>query len=149
MPNLKEKLGEEVKLSLRQGEKLKCSVLRMLVSAISYAEIAKQKTFTDEEIFGVIAKEIKQRRESIEAYKQANRPELVEKEQQEMEILQSYMPEQMGEAELTMIIKKVISETGASTPQDKGKVMGKLMPLVKGKADGQMVNNLVTALLNN
>ncbi|KSV18832.1 MAG: GatB/YqeY domain-containing protein [Dehalococcoides mccartyi] len=149
MPNLKEKLGEEVKLSLRQGEKLKCSVLRMLVSAISYAEIAKQKTFTDEEIFGVIAKEIKQRRESIEAYKQANRPELVEKEQQEMEILQSYMPEQMGEAELTLIIKKVISETGASTPQDKGKVMGKLMPLVKGKADGQMVNNLVTALLNN
>ncbi|AAW40396.1 MAG: GatB/YqeY domain-containing protein [Dehalococcoides mccartyi] len=149
MPNLKEKLGEEVKLSLRQGEKLKCSVLRMLVSAISYAEIAKQKTFTDEEIFGVIAKEIKQRRESIEAYKLANRPELVEKEQQEMEILQSYMPEQMGEAELTLIIKKVISETGASTPQDKGKVMGKLMPLVKGKADGQMVNNLVTALLNN
>lgn len=149
MPTLKEKFGEEVKLSLRQGEKLKCSVLRMLVSAISYAEIAKQKTFTDEEIIGVIAKEIKQRRESIDAYKQANRPELVEKEQQEMEILQSYMPEQMGEAELTLIIKKVISETGASTPQDKGKVMGKLMPLVKGKADGQMVNNLVTALLNN
>ncbi|RAL70688.1 Transamidase GatB domain protein [Dehalococcoides mccartyi] len=121
----------------------------MLVSAISYAEIAKQKTFTDEEIIGVIAKEIKQRRESIDAYKQANRPELVEKEQQEMEILQSYMPEQMGEAELTLIIKKVISETGASTPQDKGKVMGKLMPLVKGKADGQMVNAIVTALLNN
>ncbi|AGG05991.1 MULTISPECIES: GatB/YqeY domain-containing protein [Dehalococcoides] len=149
MPTLKEKFGEEVKLSLRQGEKLKCSVLRMLVSAISYAEIAKQKTFTDEEIIGVIAKEIKQRRESIDAYKQANRPELVEKEQQEMEILQSYMPEQMGEAELTLIIKKVISETGASTPQDKGKVMGKLMPLVKGKADGQMVNAIVTALLNN
>ncbi|AGG07431.1 transamidase GatB domain-containing protein [Dehalococcoides mccartyi BTF08] len=149
MPTLKEKLGEEVKLSLRQGEKLKCNVLRMLVSAISYAEIAKQKTFTDEEIIGVIAKEIKQRRESIEAYKQAKRPELVEKEQQEMEILQSYMPEQMDEAELTLIIKKVISETGASTPQDKGKVMGKLMPLVKGKADGQMVNAIVTALLNN
>jgi uncharacterized protein YqeY len=119
----------------------------MLLSAMNYSEIAKQATLADADILGVIAKEIKQRKESIEAYKGANRPELAAKEESEMAILKAYMPEQMGRDEIVALVKKVIAEVGASGPRDKNKLMPKLMPLVKGKADGQEVNSVVNELL--
>jgi hypothetical protein len=144
---LKVKLNDDLRQALRGGDSLKCSVIRMLLSAMNYSEIAKQATLTDSDILGVIAKEIKQRKESIEAFKQGNRPELAAKEEAEMAILKAYMPEQMSRDEIVSLVKKIIAETGAAGPRDKNKVMPKLMPLVKGKADGQEVNAVVNELL--
>ena len=114
---------------------------------MNYSEIAKQATLTDSDILGVISKEIKQRKESIEAYTQANRPELASKETAEMAILKAYLPEQLSREEIVNLVRKVIAETGAQGPRDKNKVMPKLMPMVKGKADGQEVNSVVNELL--
>lgn len=145
--SLHEKLDADLKNAMRARDELRKLVLRSLLSAMNYAEIAKQKKLDDGGIIEVIAKEIKQRRESIEAYEKGNRPDLVEKEKAEMAILQEYMPAQMSSDEVAAIIKAVITEVGAKGPGDKGKVMQKLMPQVKGKADGSMVNNLVTEML--
>lgn len=145
--SLHEKLDADLKNAMRAKDELRKLVLRSLLSAMNYAEIAKQKKLDDGGIIEVIAKEIKQRRESIEAYEKGNRPDLVEKEKAEMAILQEYMPAQMSSDEVAAIIKAVITEVGAKGPGDKGKVMQKLMPQVKGKADGSMVNNLVTEML--
>jgi uncharacterized protein YqeY len=144
---LKTRLNDDLKQALRSGDALRCSVIRMLLSAMNYSEIAKQATLSDSDIIGVIGKEIKQRKESIEAYKQANRPELAAKEEAEMAILMAYMPEQMSHEEIVALAKKVIAETGAQSPHDKNKVMPRLMPQVKGKADGQEVNAVVNELL--
>ena len=145
--SLKTKFNDDLRQALRGGDSLRCSVIRMLLSAMNYSEIAKQATLTDSDILGVIAKEIKQRKESIEAYKQGNRPELAAKEEAEMAILKSYLPEQMSRDEIINLAKKIIAEVGAQGPRDKNKVMPKLMPMVKGKADGQEVNSVVNELL--
>jgi uncharacterized protein len=144
---LKVKLNDDLRQAMRAGDSLRCSVIRMLLSAMNYSEIAKQATLNDSDILGVITKEIKQRKESIEAYTLANRPELASKEQAEMAILKAYLPEQMSRDEIVALVRKIIAETGAQGPRDKNKVMPKLMPLVKGKADGQEVNSVVTELL--
>jgi len=145
--SLREKLDTDLKAAMRAKDELRKLVLRSLLSSMNYAEIAKQKKLDDAGIIEVIAKEIKQRRESIEAYTQGHRQDLVDNETSEMAILQEYMPAQMGRDEITTIIQNVIAEVGAKGPGDKGKVMQKLMPQVKGKADGSEVNNLVTELL--
>jgi hypothetical protein len=145
--SLREKLDIDLKAAMRAKDELRKLVLRSLLSSMNYAEIAKQKKLDDAGIIEVIAKEIKQRRESIEAYTQGHRQDLVDNETAEMTILQEYMPAQMGRDEITTIIQNVIAEVGAKGPGDKGKVMQKLMPQVKGKADGSEVNNLVTELL--
>jgi uncharacterized protein YqeY len=144
---LKIKLNDDLRQALRGGDSLRCSVIRMLLSAMNYSEIAKQATLSDSDILGVIAKEIKQRKESIEAYKSANRPELAAKEEAEMAMLKAYMPEQMSRDEIVSLVRKVIAEVGAQGPRDKNKLMPKLMPMVKGKADGQEVNAVVNELL--
>lgn len=145
---LLEKLKQDLKSAMRAKDELRVSVLRLLLSAINYAEIAQQKQLDDAGIIGVIAREIKQRRESIEAYEKGNRPDLASKEKQELEILQAYMPAQMGRDEIISLAHKIIAEVGARGPADKGKVMQQLMPQVKGKADGNEVNTIVTELLN-
>ena len=144
---LKTRVAEDVKKALKSGDTTRLSTTRMLLSAINYAEMAKQTELDDAGVVSVVAREIKQHRESIEAFKQGNRPELAAKEEAELAVLQSYMPEQMGAGEITEIVKKVIAETGAAGPRDKGKVMAMLMPQVRGKADGQQVNEIVTRLL--
>ncbi len=144
---LKTKLNDDLRQAMRSGDSLRCSVIRMLLSAMNYTEIAKQATLNDSDILGVIAKEIKQRKESIEAYTLANRPELASKEASEMAMLKAYLPEQLNREEIVNLVRKVIAETGAVGPRDKNKVMPKLMPLVKGKADGQEVNSIVMELL--
>ena len=145
---LLEKLKQDLKSAMRAKDELRVSVLRLLLSAINYAEIAQQKQLDDAGIIGVIAREIKQRRESIEAYEKGNRPDLASKEKQELEILQAYMPAQMGRDEIISLAHKIIAEVGARGPADKGKVMQQLMPQVKGKADGNEVNAIVTELLS-
>ncbi|MBI3984785.1 MAG: GatB/YqeY domain-containing protein [Candidatus Levybacteria bacterium] len=146
----KAKLQEELKNSMLSKNELKTSVLRMLLSAINYYEIQKGGagySATEEDVASVIGSQAKQRRDSIEEYTKANRPELAGKEQMELEILQTYMPKQMSKEEVKKLVVEAISQTGASTIQDMGKVMGALMPKVKGKADGGMVSNLVKQAL--
>jgi uncharacterized protein YqeY len=145
--SLKTRLNDDLRQALRGGDSLRCSVIRMLLSAMNYSEIAKQATLTESDILGVIAREIKQRKESIEAFKQGNRPELAAKEETEMAILKSYLPEQMSRDEIVSLARKIITESGAQGPKDKNKVMPSLMPMVKGKADGQEVNTIVNELL--
>lgn len=142
----KPELQEELKQSMLARNELKTSVLRMLLSAIGYYEIEKGGagyTATDEDVMSVLQKQVKQRRDSIEQFKAAGRQELVDKETKEMELLNAYMPEQMGEDEIRNLVKEAISQTGASSMQDMGKVMGALMPKVKGKADGGLVSKIV------
>lgn len=132
---------------MRARDELKTSVLRLLLSAVNYAEIAQQKKLDDGGILQVIQKEIKQRRESIEAFEKGNRPELAAKEKAEMAMLQAYVPAQMSRDEIITIVQQVLAEVGAKGPGDKGKVMQKLMPQIRGKADGNEVNAIVTELL--
>ncbi|MEK7551028.1 MAG: GatB/YqeY domain-containing protein [Patescibacteria group bacterium] len=146
----KVKLQEELKQSMLAKNELKTSVLRMLISAVNYYEIQKGGagySATAEDVLSMIGSQVKQRRDSIEEYTKANRPELAQKEQQELEILQTYMPEQMSEEEVKQLVEEAVSQSGATTIQDMGKVMGILMPKVKGKADGSLVSNLVKQAL--
>lgn len=162
---LKQKLNDDLKQSLRDRNELKTSTLRLLLSAIKYTELKKQDaeftknpsltdtdlkkiTLSDADILGVIAKEIKQREDSIEAYKKGHRQDLVDKESTEMAILKTYLPQQMTHDEIVTEAKQMIAEVGAQGPFDKGKVMGKLIARLKGKADGKEINDVVTDLLS-
>jgi len=145
---LVEKINNDLHDAMRARDELHKLVLRGLLSSINYAEIAKQKKLDDSDVIEVISREIKQRRESIEAYTQGNRPDLADKEKAEMEILQQYMPAQMSHDEIVTLVQQVLQEVGARGPADKGKVMQKLMPQVKGKADGGEVNRIVTELMS-
>lgn len=142
---LKDKLQEDIKAAMIAHDEEKLSTLRMLKSALQYAEIAKGLDYaaTDEDVIDVIGKEVKKRREAIDLYEKGGRPELAEKEKKELEVLQGYLPEQMSEDEVKALVDEAVSNTGASSMQDMGKVMGTLMPRVKGKADAGMVSNLV------
>lgn len=146
----KAKLQEELKQSMLAKDELRTSVLRLLLSAINYYEIQKGGAgyvSTEEDVMSVISNQAKQRRDSIEEYKKAERPELADKEQKELDILQTFLPEQMGGEEVTKIVEETISQTGASTIQDMGKVMGALNGKLKGKADMGLVSNLVRTKL--
>ena len=145
---LKEQLTDQIKTSLRGGDKLKCTVIRSLMAAVKNAEIAQQKELDDNAVTAVVVKLVKQHHESIEAFKQGNRPELVAQEEAELAILNVYMPEQISRAEIEGFAKKAIAEVGATGPHEKGKVMGRLMPQLKGKADGNLINTVETELLS-
>lgn len=143
---LKQKLQEELKNSMLSKNELKTSVLRLLLSAINYYEIQKGGAgyeATDEDVLAVIQKEAKQRRDSIEQFKNAGRQELVDKETKELEILKKYLPEQMSNEEIKKLVIEAIKETNASSIQEMGKVMAALMPKIKGKADGGLVSRIV------
>ena len=144
---LKDRIKDDVKQALRSRDQVRLSTVRMLLSAINYAEMAKMSELDDDGVISVVAREIKQRKESIEAFKTGDRPEMAAKEEAELAILQAYMPQQMSREEITVLVKKVIAEVVAQGPHDKGKVMSKLMPQVRGKADGQEVNAVVTEFL--
>jgi uncharacterized protein YqeY len=144
--SLREKISSDLKNALRDRKAVDLSVLRMLQSAIRNKEIEKKRGdagLTDEEVVEVIMSEIKKRKEAIEGYIKGQRQDLVDKEKAELEILMNYMPRQMGDAEIREEAKKAIEEAGAKTPQDMGKVMKILMPRMKGKADGALVNKIV------
>jgi uncharacterized protein YqeY len=142
----KQNLQEELKQSMLARNELKTSVLRMLLSAINYYEIQKGGAgyeATEEDVLTVIQNQAKQRRDSIEQFKTAGRQELVDKETKELEFLNVYLPEQMSEEEITKLVKEAIAQTGATSMAEMGKLMGALMPKVKGKADGNLVSKIV------
>lgn len=141
------KLNEDLKRSMKSGNTARRSVLRLLISSIHYAEIAKRSPLEENEILGVLSKEAKQREESILAFKQGNRMDLVEKEQAELAVIHEYLPAQMSRDDIIAEARRVIQEVGAQGPRDKGKVMPKLVAALKGKADGREINEVVTELL--
>ena len=146
--NLKQKLTDDLRQAMRSGDKVKRSAIRLLMAAISNAEIARQSTLEDADIFAIIAKEVRQRHESIDAFKQGNRQDLVAQEEAELAILQGYLPQQMTREEIVVAARQVIAEIGAEGPGDKGKVMPKLIAQLKGKADGREINAVVSELLS-
>ena len=145
---LKQRLTGDLKQALRGGDKVKVSVIRLVMSAIKNTEIARRDTLADADILGIIAKEIRQRQESIDAFKLGNRADLVAKEETETVILQEYLPQQMTREEIIGEARQVIAQVGAQGLSDKGKVMSKLIAQLKGKADGREINAVVTELLS-
>lgn len=145
---LLEMIQSDLKEALKSKDQLRVSVLRFLLAAIQNREIEKQQELTDEEVISVIQKQVKERKESIEAFKQGKREDLARKEEDELGILNKYLPQQMSVDELKKIVEETVKESGASGPDDFGKVMGNLMPKIKGRADGQMVAGLVKDFLN-
>jgi uncharacterized protein len=147
---LKEKIIADIKDAMKSGETLKRDTLRLLDSTIKNSEIEKRSAsrrsedeLSDEEILEVISRAVKQRNDSIQQFTDGGRPELAEKEQAELEILKTYLPEQMSEDEIRKVVKEIISAAGTVSPSDLGKIMGQAMGKMKGKADGNVVKKIV------
>jgi uncharacterized protein YqeY len=132
-----------MKDAMRSGDTERRDTLRMVIAAAQNAAKEKREPLTDEEALAVITREVKKRRESITAYREAGRDDLADQEQSEVDILSPYLPEQLGEDEVRALVVEAIATTGATSPRDMGKVMGQLMPKVKGRADGKLVSSLV------
>jgi hypothetical protein len=151
--SLEGRIAEDMKQAMKQGDRERTAVLRMVRSRIQEATVkargerGRDAALSEEEVVQVIASYAKQRRDSIEGYRQGGREDLAKKEEAELGVLQDYLPEQLTEAELREIVADAVREAGASSAADMGKVMGKVMPRVKGKADGKLVNRLVREML--
>ena len=145
---LREQLESDIKDSMRSRNQSRLETLRFLKSQIQLVEKNQLKELDEAGLLDVVANQVKERRESLTMFEQGNRSDFAERESIALEILQEYLPEQLSQDELTNLIKKVIEEVGATTSSDKGKIMGRLMPQVKGKADGTQVNTIVTELLD-
>jgi hypothetical protein len=144
---LSEKIREDLKEALKQQDKTRASVSRLLLSEIKNTEIAQRKPVDDDKTLDVVSRAVKRHRESIEAFKQWNRGDLVAQEEAELNILMEYLPQQMSHEEIVAAAYQVISAVGAKEIKDKGRVMSQLMPQLKGKADGKEVSDVVLELL--
>ena len=136
-----------MRASAKAQDALKRDTLRFALAAIHNEEVAKRRDLSDEELIGVLGKQAKMRRESIEAFAKGGRDELVAKETAELAVLEGYLPQQLGRDEIAALAKAAIAETGAASPADQGKVMQQLMPRVRGKAEGKVVAEVVGSLL--
>jgi uncharacterized protein YqeY len=145
--HLSEKISDDYKEALKSGDKDRVSILRMVKAAIKNKEIEKRSPVSDEEISAILRSYVKRAHESIEQFSKAGRIDLAEKEKKELAIIQSYLPQQINEDEIRVIIKDAINETGAAGAKDMGKVMKAVMSKTKGLADGKLVNNLVKEML--
>ena len=144
---MKEQLTADMKEAMKNKEKDRLAVIRMVRGAIRQQEIDGQKELGEDDVIAVISKGVKMRRDSIEEFQKGGREDLVEKTQAEIDVLMPYLPAQLSEEEVKELVKAAVEQTGAATPKDMGKVMGVLMPKVKGRADGKMVNNIVKSFL--
>jgi len=145
--NLKDKLTEDLKQTMRQRDELGRSTLRLVMAAIKNAEIEKRRELEEGELLAIIAKEAKQRRESIAEFERGGRQDLVDREKAELQILLAYLPEQLSREEIAAQARPIIEEVGATDPAQMGQVMRQLMPLMQGKADGKLVSQVVKELL--
>ena len=141
--SLKDQLNESMKTAMKAQDALRLSAVRMVRSMVKNREIDQKKELNDQEIIEVLTTLAKQRRESIRMYSEGNRPDLVEKEEAELEILLGFLPAQLGTAEIEALVDKIILETGALGTKDLGRVMKALTPLTAGKADGKTVSDIV------
>lgn len=145
--DLKEQLRADMAAAMRGGEALRRDVLRMVIAAIKQTEIDTQRTLDDAGVQDVLRKQIKQRQESIADYTKAGRPAEVDREAAEIEIIEAYLPQMMSREEIEQIARPIIEEIGATDAKAMGQVMNRLMPHVKGRADGRLVNEVVRSLL--
>lgn len=141
--SLADRLQADMKDAMRDGDALKRDTLRMVLSAAHNAQVAARRPLTDVELLGVLAKEAKTRRESIEAFTSAGRTDLADKERAEADIIAVYLPAALTEDELRAMVAEAIASTGATSARDLGKVMGALSPRIRGRADGKQVSGLV------
>jgi hypothetical protein len=144
---LREQIGEQLTAAMRSGDVLRRDTLRMATNAAYNAEKRQQRPLTDEELVGVLAREVKTRRESVEAFRAGGREDLAAKEQAEIAILSEFMPQPLSDAELRSLVDEAITATGGSSPRDMGRVMGWLTPRTRGRADGKLVSTLVSERL--
>jgi uncharacterized protein len=147
MADLRERIDEDLKQAMRARDERRLSVLRMIRAGVKNAEVAARKTLDEPGIAGVVSKEVNEHRDSLEEFRKAGRDDLVAKEEAELAILLEYQPEQLTRDQVAALVGETIAQTGASGAKDKGKLMSALMPQVRGKADGRMVNEVVTELL--
>jgi uncharacterized protein YqeY len=140
---IKGKIQEDMKSAMRNQAKERLAAIRLILAAIKQREVDERIELTDEHVLAILDKMLKQRRESITQYEAANRQDLAQKEQDEVRIIQEYLPSQLTTAEIQSLIEEAIKETGASSARDMGKVMGILKPKVQGRADVAAVSNIV------
>jgi len=148
--SLKERLTDDMKQAMRDKEagKSRLSVIRMVRANIKNVEIDRKQELSDDEVLDVLAKEVKMRRDAMDEFKKANRPDLVEGLEQELVVLMNYLPTQLDEAEVRALVVSAVAEAQATSAKEMGKVMAVLMPKVKGRADGKLVNTIVRELLS-
>ena len=145
--SLTERLSNDMKQAMKDKDKVRLSVIRMVRTAIKNAEIDLKKTLSDDEVVDVLNRELKQRRDSLQSFEAANREDLIQDAKQEIEILLDYLPAQLTAEEIRSLVQDAIAETGAKGKSDMGKVMSALMPKVKGRAEGKLVNQIVQEAL--
>ncbi len=145
--NLKAKLQRDLKAAMKAGDTVKRNTVRLLLSAVRNAEIAKGGELTEQEMLVLLQKQAKQRRESIEQYRAAGRQDLVQEEEAELAVIESYLPRMLSEEEIRQEALAQIEAVGATGPKDMGKVMGPLMAKLRGRADGAVVQRVVRELL--
>ena len=144
---LRDRIEDDIRRAMRSRDQARLDALRYLKSAIQLAEKTKGESLDDAGVVEVVTKQVNDRRESIRMFEQGNRAGLVAKESAELAVLEVFLPAQLSDEELAGLVRQVIEEVGAATIRDKGRVMGRLMPQVRGKADGAKVNALVTQVL--
>ena len=145
--NLKKQLQADLKTAMLNRDVTRKSALRMVLAAVQYAEVGKTEELSDEDTLTILRKEVRRREDALQMIQDAGRTELAEEEIAQLDILKVYLPQQLTVEEITVIAATVIADVGATSPADLGKVMKNLMPQVKGKADGRMVNQVVRDLL--
>jgi uncharacterized protein YqeY len=143
-----DQIQEDLKKAMKAKDGNRVSVLRLLLSSIKNREIDKKDALDDEEVLAEIAASAKRRRESMEAFKEGDRMDLVEKEESELVILQEYLPEQLSPEKVRTVVQEVVQAVGATSPGDFGKVMKELMPRLRGMADGKLVSEIVKEALS-
>ncbi|MGG1635824.1 aspartyl-tRNA amidotransferase [Paenibacillus sp. FSL A5-0031] len=146
--NLSERLTDDMKQAMKNQDKFKLSVIRMMRASVKNLEIDLKRPLDDNEVLDILSREIKQRKDSLQEFKKASRDDLVAGLVVEIEIISQYLPEQLTEEEIQEIVTQTIHELGASSKADMGKVMSALLPKTKGRADGKLVNQLVQQHLN-
>ena len=146
---LKDRLVEDMKVAMKAKEegKVRLSVIRMVRAAIKNAEIDKKIEFSDDQVIEVLAREMKLRRDALEAFEKADRPETVKALEEEMVVIMDYLPQQLSEGEIRQLVQETVVKIGAQGPKDLGKVMGAISPKTKGRADGKLVNQVVREML--
>jgi uncharacterized protein len=145
--NLSERLNEDMKQAMKSKDKFALSTIRMVRSTIQNLEIDLKRTLDDSEVLDILSREIKQRKDALQEFEKAGRDELAATNRAEIELIQKYLPQQLSEEEIKVIVQQTIQETGASSKSEMGKVMSALMPKVKGRADGKLVNQAVQQFL--
>ncbi len=144
---LREQIQSDITAAMRSGDALRRDVLRMAANALYNAEKAARRPLSDDEAIAVLSREVRTRRESVEAYRAGGRPELAEKEDAEIAILAAYLPAALSETDLEALVAEAVAATGATSPRDLGRVMGWLSPRTRGRADGRHVSELVAQAL--